>query len=148
MKIEVDAKNALKGLNEINAKAKDLEPLMKKLAGFLGDVTEDAFQGEYDPNNGQGWAGLLPATIKARQRKGHWPGKILQDDGDLASSIVTDFGSDFAQIGTNKVYAAAHQFGIDEFSDRSGELEARPFIGFSDQDAIEMEDMIAEFLSL
>jgi len=148
MKIEVDATHALKGLSEISSKVNDMSTLMGNLAGFLADVTEDAFQGEYDPNNNDGWAGLLPVTVKARQRKGHWPGKILQDDGNLASSITTSHGNDYAQIGTNKVYAAAHQFGIDEFVDRSGELVARPYIGFSPDDASEMEDMIADFLRL
>ncbi len=147
MKITVESTHAIKGLKEISDNISDLTPLMKNIAGFLADVTEDAFQGEYDPTTGAGWAGLLPATIKARQKKAHWPGKILQDRGELASSIVTDFDSTSTQIGTNKVYASAHQFGVDSYPDRSGELEARPFIGFSPQDAEEIEQLIVDFLN-
>lgn len=148
MKISVDSTHALKGLNLIHQKIADPTPLFKDIAGLLADITEDAFQGEYDPTTGAGWAGLLPATVKARKRKGHTPIKILQEVGNLASSIVTDFDSTSAQIGTNKVYGAAHQFGVDDYSDRSGGLEERPFIGFSPQDAQDIEEMISDYLAI
>jgi phage virion morphogenesis protein len=147
MKISIDSTHAIKGLNNILSKVSNTAPLMEEIAGFLADVTEDAFQGEYDPSTGAGWTGLLPATIKARTRKGHWPGKILSESGNLASSVVTNSSDDFAEIGTNKTYGAAHQFGVDSFSDRSGELPERPFIGFSPQDADDIEQMIAEYLN-
>lgn len=147
MRIEVESTKAIKGLKDIKEKVDDMTPIMKQIAGFLADVTEDAFQGEYDPSTGEGWAGLLPVTIKKRSREGTWPGSILQESGQLASSIVTDYGSDFAEIGTNKVYAAAHQFGIEDFSDRSGELEARPFIGLSEHDVDEIEQLISDFIN-
>lgn len=147
MKISIDSTHAIKGLREILEKTTNTTPLMRDIAASLADITEDAFQGEYDPSTGVGWTGLLHTTIKARKRKGHWPGKILQDSGGLASSIVTDFGNDFAQIGTNKTYSAAHQFGVDSFSDRSGELPERPFIGFSTQDSEDIEQMIVDYLN-
>jgi len=146
MKIEIDISQAVKGLNIIQSRINDLTPVMRPIAGLLADITEDAFDGQYDPSTGAGWVGLLPATIKARKRKGQVPIKILQARGELAVSVVTEYGKDFAQIGTNKEYAAAHQFGVESFSDRSGELEPRPFIGYSEQDAEDIESMVADFL--
>lgn len=147
MQIELDTKEALKGLRKLEGKASDLSPLMEDISGMLADITEDAFEGQYDPETGIGWASLDPAYQSQRFRQGTWPGSILQVTGGLATSITTDFGNNFAQIGTNKVYAAAHQFGVKDFSDRSGELVARPFIGFSSQDAEEMEQMISDYLA-
>ena len=146
MKIDVNTKPAIKGLEVILNKTKNTAPLMQDIAALLADITEDAFQGEYDPTTGVGWVGLLPGTIKARKNKGHWPGKILQDVGNLASSVVTDFSKDFAQIGTNKEYAASHQFGVTSYPDRSGELEDRPFIGFSRVDVNDLEQMVAMYI--
>jgi len=38
--------------------------------------------------------------------------KLLQDTGSLKNSISFKFGKDFAIVGTNKIYAAAQNFGL------------------------------------
>lgn len=142
MKIEVNASHAIKGLENLSKKASDLSPLMMEIAGFLADVTEDAFDKESDPTTGDPWQGLLSDTIATRKKRNKWPGKILQVTGDLATKIITDHGSDYAQIGSNLVYATAHQFGFDQ-----NNLPARPFIGLSDRHITKIEQMIGGFLS-
>ncbi len=49
---------------------------------------------------------LTPAM---RNKRGKWPGPKLQVSGQMAASLVTAHGKDFAQVGTNKVYAAMQQ---------------------------------------
>lgn len=141
MKITLDTTHAIKGLGVIDKKVSDLAPLMRNLAGMLGDITENAFEYEMNPETSEKWANLSLRTILERQQKGYVPIKILVQTGQLAASIHTSTGSNFAQIGTNKDYAYDLQFGKS-----SKNLPARPFIGFSPSDAEEMEQMVNDYL--
>lgn len=78
-----------------------LAPAMRAIAGVLADHTEENFAKQGRPK----WT---PWKYDYPKRKG---GKILQDTGQLAASITTSFTQTSASIGTNKVYAAIHQFG-------------------------------------
>jgi len=78
----------------------DAAPLMRSLAGTLMDQTEENFAAQGRPK----WLGIQP-------RPGRAGGKILQDTGRLASSISPESGPDYAQVGTNVVYARIHQLG-------------------------------------
>jgi len=60
---------------------------------------------------GKKWQRLSPATIKQRQKKGYWPGKILQRTGRLKKSIKSRADKTTASVSTNLVYAAIHQYG-------------------------------------
>lgn len=60
---------------------------------------------------GSKWQRLSPATIKQRQKKGYWPGKILQRTGQLKNSIISQADDTTAAVSTNLVYAAIHQYG-------------------------------------
>lgn len=85
----------------------DATPLMRVITGIMLDEVEENFEQEGRPE----WLGLHPGTIAARKKAGHWPGKILQRTGQLAASIVGDHDATSSVVGTNKEYAAAHQFG-------------------------------------
>jgi phage virion morphogenesis protein len=85
--------------------------MMGEISGVLADDTETAFAREADPATGVPWPKLKPTTAAGRAERGHWPGKILQVSGQLAASVVTEHGDDYARIGSNKVYAAIHQLG-------------------------------------
>ena len=91
-------------LNRIAGGLRNPRPLMRAIAGALETETEKNFANQGRPR----WLGLSPRTLK---RRGGGRPMILQDTGRLASSISTDYGRDYARIGTNVVYAAIHQFG-------------------------------------
>jgi phage virion morphogenesis protein len=57
------------------------------------------------------WQKLSNQTIKQREKKGYWPGKILQRTGQLKRSIISSYGEDYAQVSTNLIYAAIHNYG-------------------------------------
>ncbi len=98
--IELEWENAKRFdemLERINQRVRDTTPLMAGIAAELAHQTELNFEAEGRP----AWLGLKTGR----------DGKILQDSGQLAASISTDHGQDFAQIGSNKVYAAIHQLG-------------------------------------
>lgn len=95
--ISLDASSLEHGLGQLLKNATHPRPMMKAIAAELLSITEDNFESE-------SWGGKK------------WPdnargGKILQKSGQLAASIHTASGSNFARIGTNKPYAAIHQFG-------------------------------------
>jgi len=60
---------------------------------------------------GKPWQKLSDKTIEQRQRKGYWPGKILQRTGQLKRSIISSYGEDYAQVSTNLIYAAIQNYG-------------------------------------
>lgn len=90
-------------LNNIRGK----NPLMKEIAALMLDEVYENFEQEGRPK----WQSLSKSTIKERERKGFWPGKILQRTGQLLKSITSRYSNNSAEVGTNKVYAAIHQFG-------------------------------------
>lgn len=83
------------------------QPLMRGVAGVMFRAVNDNFAEEGRPK----WQDLHSGTKAARAKQGHWPGKILQRSGGLASSIVQAWDHHSAVVGTNKVYGAIQQFG-------------------------------------
>jgi len=60
---------------------------------------------------GERWQRLSHATIKQREKKRYWPGKILQRTGQLKDSISLQADDTTAIVSTNLIYAAIHQYG-------------------------------------
>lgn len=86
--------------------------------------------------------------------KGNKGGKTLQDTGSLRDSIdyattpdSVMVGSNPDKMGTNKVYAAIHQFGGKAGRGRKVTIPARPFVGISKEDMEEVQGTIADFLA-
>jgi phage virion morphogenesis protein len=96
-------------LRKLKHRAGDMSPVMRQIAGIMHHAVEENFARQGRPK----WQDLAPSTKKARARKGHWPGKILQVKGQLAASISEKHNAKSAVVGTNKKYAAIHQFGGD-----------------------------------
>ncbi|MBS1186721.1 MAG: phage virion morphosis protein [Burkholderiaceae bacterium] len=94
--------SALKAaLRQMQLNLGNMKPAMRDIAQVLANQTERNFAAQGRP----GWKALKNPSEK---RKG---GMILQDSGQLAASITTSASATEAVIGTNKVYAAIHQFG-------------------------------------
>ncbi len=106
-KITVDDSRAQATINEAQRKVRDASPLMRALAGIMKDAVESNFAAQGRPK----WVDLSPRTKAARARKGHWPGRILQVSGQLASSIHANTDATSASVGTNVAYAAIQQSG-------------------------------------
>lgn len=107
--------------------------LMAGIANDLHGGVEDVLKAEGMPK----WRGLSSVTKERRRERGHWPGKMLQEYGQLAASIQPDSGEAFAQVSTNLKKARTLHFGAKqgEFgrSKRGGpipwgNIPARPFM--------------------
>lgn len=113
--IQVDDQELVAALQAMLGRARDTSPLMQDIARVLRNRTEDAFQHETSPFGGR-WQDLTEETKRRRAKDGHWPGSILQVSGQLAASLSSRAGPDYAEIGVGKGvgkkgYGAIHQFG-------------------------------------
>ncbi len=133
--------------------------LMRAIGVGLQHTTRDRFDAGTDPQ-GRPWKALNPAY--AQQRK---PMPILQqmgDSGGLKGSITFAAARNQVEVGSNKVYAAIHQFGgvIRPKTARSlafhlgGHLvlarsvtvPARPYLGFGPADEEAVLDAVSVLL--
>ena len=125
IEIQLDKEELQQALNQLADKTSDLRPLMKNIAAILEDSVEENFEQEGRPK----WEMLKPSTIKQRKKIKKWPGMILQvSQGGLASSITSYYDENSAVVGTNKVYAAIHQFGGKAGKNKQVEIPARPYL--------------------
>ena len=109
IKITFDTRELDNELSQLDKSLNTTRPLMLAVAETLHAQAMAIFHSEGATVGG--WPTLSKSTQRNRARNGHWPGKMLQVTGRLAASIQTDAGDDFAQIGTNAVYAAIQHFG-------------------------------------
>lgn len=96
--LNVDSSDLERGLRRLE-RAADLRPALRSIAAELLSQTEAAFSAQGRPR----W--------KPSERARKDGGTTLQDSGQLAASITTEVGAHYATIGSNKPYAAIHQFG-------------------------------------
>ena len=124
----VDDHQLRQALKNLQAAGQDMKPAMRKIAQAMALIVEDNFEAEGQPK----WEALSPVTIALRTKaaKGKTEGgfRILQDAGQLAGSISTDYGTEHATIGSNLVYAAIQQFGGMAGRGKKVEIPARPFL--------------------
>lgn len=126
--IKVEAKNVMSALDRLVHTGQDMSPVMRVIAQELARQTEKNFAAEGRPK----WLGIKP-------RKGREGGHILQDTGQLAASITTGHDAGSATIGTNKVYAAIHQFGGKTGRGHKVTMPARPFLPIDAQGQLQPE---------
>lgn len=136
----------LQVLGSLLDKLDDLSEPMNDIAAVLESATEGAFEAEADPVTGQAWQSLSDAYLKANPK--HQGGKILQvSAGGLAASVTADSGDFWAAIGSNKIYAAIHQFGgTDDMPAGPAGIPARPYLGVSREDEQSMLGVLGEYL--
>ncbi|HDH51237.1 MAG TPA: phage virion morphogenesis protein [Nitrospirae bacterium] len=137
----------------LQKKLGDMSPVMEE----IGDIGISSIEknieagGRYSSpeswrGGGKKWKPLAPATIKARSKRGTWPGKILQESGELMASISKAVTNDSVRIGSNKVQAAIMQFGGKAGRGRKVTIPARPYLVFQPEDIEEMKHAVEDYL--
>lgn len=142
IEIKIEDSEFRKNIEELIKRALDRRPLMRKIAGIMHHAVEENFAKEGRPK----WSPLSPKTIQARQKKGYWPGRILQMRGELAASISQTYSNDEAVVGTNKVYAGIHQFGGKAGKGHRANIPARAFLKLTEQDLNDIKEAVIEYL--
>ncbi len=129
IRINIDDSGIRDGLRRLRERSSNLRPVMTQIAGDMADAVEQNFESEGRPK----WKPLKDSTIKQRQKKGKWPGKILQVTGRLAASVSTKATSNRAIVGTNVAYAGKMQ-------------QERPFLNLTQPDLIQIQNTIRQHL--
>ena len=143
VEIKIDNKEVNERLLDLAKRGENLRPLMKNIAGIFAYATEENFREEGRPDK---WTELSEITKENRKKKKHWPGQILQVEGNLASSVNTQYDDDSAVIGTNLPYARIHQLGGMAGTNKKVKIPARPYLQLTDDDFDEILDAIKKFL--
>ncbi len=143
IRISVDSRSLDAALARLQNRVADLSPLMRQIAGIMHDAVEENFEREGRPR----WESLAPSTVRQRRRKGYWPGRILQQRGELAASIEPGANSRQAWVGTNRRYAAIQHFGGKAGRGHKVTIPARPFMVLDADDLARIEAAVTRFLA-
>lgn len=125
-------------LQRLQRKVGDLTPAMKNIGEALILSTDDRFDKEIAPD-GTPWKPNTAFTIAKKKALGRI-NKVLQSTGQMRASIAYQASRDRVVIGTNDRKAAKHQFGLEG-------LPKREFLGVSDDDRVEIVQIIEDFLA-
>ncbi len=109
----------------------------------MADSTEENFAQEGRPDK---WQELAESTIKKRTKTGHYPGKILQVEGQLTTSVTTYYDNESAIIGSNLAYAAIHQLGGQAGKGKKTTIPARPYLTLTESEYIEIIEETKKYL--
>jgi phage virion morphogenesis protein len=121
----------LSGFDGMLQRSGNLRPLLLEIGEELMNSSKQRFVTATAPD-GTPWAKNSEVTLA--HKSGTLP---LTDGGYLADSIDYQMlGDDTVEVAPDKVYAAMMQFGGTkaEFPHLWGDIPARPYIGFSDED--------------
>jgi phage virion morphogenesis protein len=126
--ITVNDNNLRNVMRQLSKKMDDMTPVMETIGDAMLDATKDAFEQERS-GFGQPWPKLK--RPRRRNKKAAAAGKeggtkILQDTRALYNSIHTVATANSVIIGSDRVYAAIHQFGgTINRSGRSGKVRLK-----------------------
>lgn len=143
-KINIDYNGTLDNIKRQEARMKDMTPVMRSVAGIMGDAVEENFE-----NEGRApfkWKKLSPVTVALREKMNKSSNPILQLSGDLAGSVTQDYGAHHAGVGTNKRYAAIHNYGGMAGKNRKVRIPKRPFLRITQKEYEEIKAKIRKFV--
>ncbi|WP_447588648.1 phage virion morphogenesis protein [Aquipseudomonas campi] len=130
------------------------QPLLQQIAFQGENSTRERFSTQTGPD-GQRWKSSLRVQL--------FGGKTLTKDGHLGDSVTSRADEHAAEWGTNRIYAAIHQFGgairakagYLRFqipgggwsSKKQVTLPARPFLGVSTEDAQDILELASNYIT-
>jgi phage virion morphogenesis protein len=103
--ISIEADAVQQALLHLSERTRNLQPAMRAIAGLLEERTAQNFARQSGP------LGPWPALKRDPRNPRRRSPQILVDTARLKNSLTSKAGPNFAQIGTNVVYAAIHQMG-------------------------------------
>lgn len=135
IKLEINDKEISDYLFKYSARAKNLKTLMRRVGKIIANDIDDNFESE-GTNQGDKWTEWSLDWKQSRTKKGRGDGKILQFNGELRESMTRLATNDSVIVGTNKEYAAIHNFGGD-IKKRNGKgtfkMPERRFMAFTEE---------------
>ncbi|HAT1683957.1 TPA: phage virion morphogenesis protein [Klebsiella oxytoca] len=144
--VVIDVKRLQRIFLELQAIGGGSQSITREVANSLLSSTEMAFEQEKEPD-GDKWLKWSDPWREWRTKHGYVPGKILTLNGDLARSVTPYYGDTWAMIGSNKPYAAIHQWGgLPDMPPGPAAIPARPYMGFDKVAEKEILDILKKRL--
>ncbi len=137
----------VQGLGAIHGRLRGLSRALDEMGSSLVTETQHRFEAQTGPD-GKPWAGLAESTLakKGRSKKGKKP-KVLRDQGDLYDSLSHQTDSWIAlRVGVTRVYGRIHQLGGMAGRGQKVEIEARPYLGLTDEGRAEIMKVLHDHL--
>ena len=110
--LEVEVEKLLSKMRDIGSLLENPEPMLKSMGEYLLQRTEDRFipgaPGYQTSPDGEAWQALSPSYLRSKRKN---QDKILALNGYLGRSFSYSVGDGELLVGTNRKYAAVHQFG-------------------------------------
>ena len=122
--LEFDATAALAVINEVAQAMGRPEPLLRDIGEYLMIAHDQRFASQTSPD-GTPWQALSPRYQRRKRKNGD---KILVLDGYLKNTLRYQVNGDELLFGSNRPYAAIHQFGGMAGRGRKVEIPARPYL--------------------
>jgi len=113
-------------------------PMLEEIGEALVSSTKQRFNRETGPD-GKEW--------EPSQRAAETGDKTLTDYATLKNSINYEATKTMVAVGSNVVYAHAHQAGSDVGRGLAVKLPERPFLGFDDDDLEEVGEIIKDHVT-
>ena len=131
VKVDGQVENILQGLM---SRLGNLKPATR----LMGEIVLESIVTNFEQGGRPGkWDPLAAATIRQRQRKGKWPGRILVQSGHaggLLGAIAYTPGDTSVTIHANKRYARIHHYGGQAGKGHKTTIPARPYMMVQDED--------------
>lgn len=135
--IRVEDHEVQQMFRELIARGDDMTPVMTEISAIMKEAVLLTFDREGRPS----WPALAPATIKAREKAHHWPGKMLVSGNraGLKENISQTYNSKQAIVGSNKPYGPFLQLG-------TRKMPARPFLVILPSDVGKIKMVLSDWL--
>lgn len=110
--LELEVDELLSRMGRVVALLENPEGMLRSMAEYLLQRTEDRFipgaPGYQTSPDGEAWQALSPSYLRSKKKN---QDKILSLNGYLGRSFSYSVGDNELLVGTNRKYAAVHQFG-------------------------------------
>lgn len=132
LSVEMDDREVQRVFSEVLRRGGDVDLMLLDIAEHMLNSTRARFESQEAPD-GTPWEPLSDVTLGRKTRNAD---KILVQEGDLMREIHPDVSGGVMELSANRVYAAMMQFGGTQADHPHlwGDIPARPFFGFSDDD--------------
>jgi phage virion morphogenesis protein len=124
-------------LAQLVGAVQDPAPALRSLGVLLVRNTRTRIVAEGPAPDGTAWPRLAAATRKRKRGPGMLRERAMR--GGLMASLTSQVDGRRLRVGTNKIYAATHQFGRDA-------IPARPFLGISEEDQRDIVEVLADHM--
>jgi phage virion morphogenesis protein len=162
VQVHVDIRKVLQAIEATLGAIRDQTPMWEDIGWEVRNSVKRNFREEGRPAR---WQPLARSTLlrkvggvrKATTERGHWrakakrtlhENKILTDSGDLQENISYEADATGVTVGSNKDYAAIHQFGgTADMAPGPAAIPARPYLLIQEEDYLKIAAIIERRLT-